>query len=152
MEAHTWPPESGLPPASAFHGVEVVFNLAGEPVAKGRSKEVVDAVAASLGLPAPVGPLGDTPASQAARSLALLLDRRMNDRRRLDVRNGCSEDGWSAALAPWVSEVPGFAPLAAVWLRPRQGPSREAAMACGALGIKQGRHLRLLAGGGSLGG
>lgn len=76
-------------------------------------KEVVDAVEASLGLPAPVGPLGETPASLAARSLAMLLDRRMNDRRRLDVRNGWSEDGWSAALAPWVSEVPGFAPLAA---------------------------------------
>jgi uncharacterized protein (TIGR01777 family) len=36
VEAHTWAPESGPPPASAFQGVEVVFNLAGEPVAEGR--------------------------------------------------------------------------------------------------------------------
>lgn len=36
MEAHAWAPEVGPPPASAFRGVEVVFNLAGEPVADGR--------------------------------------------------------------------------------------------------------------------
>jgi hypothetical protein len=36
VEAHLWAPEAGPPPAAAFHGVEVVFNLAGEPVAEGR--------------------------------------------------------------------------------------------------------------------
>jgi hypothetical protein len=36
VEAHPWAPEAGPPSASAFHGVEVVFNLAGEPVAGGR--------------------------------------------------------------------------------------------------------------------
>lgn len=36
VEAHAWAPESGPPPASAFQGVEVVINLAGEPVAEGR--------------------------------------------------------------------------------------------------------------------
>lgn len=36
VEAHAWAPEAGPPPASVFHGVEVVFNLAGEPVAGGR--------------------------------------------------------------------------------------------------------------------
>jgi uncharacterized protein len=36
VEAHPWAPEAGPPPASAFQGVAVVFNLAGEPVAEGR--------------------------------------------------------------------------------------------------------------------
>jgi uncharacterized protein len=36
VEAHAWAPESGPPPAGAFQGVEVIFNLAGEPVAEGR--------------------------------------------------------------------------------------------------------------------
>ena len=36
LEVHTWAPEAGPPPAGAFHGVEVVFNLTGEPVAEGR--------------------------------------------------------------------------------------------------------------------
>jgi len=34
--AYAWSPEAGLPPADALDGVEVVFNLAGEPVAEGR--------------------------------------------------------------------------------------------------------------------
>ena len=36
VEAHAWAPEAGPPPAAAFQDVEVVFNLAGEPVAEGR--------------------------------------------------------------------------------------------------------------------
>ncbi|GMV39185.1 MAG: NAD-dependent nucleoside-diphosphate sugar epimerase [Myxococcales bacterium] len=36
VEAHPWTPEAGLPPAAALHGVDVIFNLAGEPVADGR--------------------------------------------------------------------------------------------------------------------
>jgi len=36
VEAHAWSPEAGPPPAGAFDGVDVVFNLAGEPVAEGR--------------------------------------------------------------------------------------------------------------------
>ncbi len=36
VEAFAWDPMSGLPPAEAFHGVEVVFHLAGEPIAEGR--------------------------------------------------------------------------------------------------------------------
>jgi uncharacterized protein (TIGR01777 family) len=33
--AHAWSPEAGPPPAAALDGVDVVFNLAGEPVAEG---------------------------------------------------------------------------------------------------------------------
>ncbi len=36
VRAHAWTPEAGPPPASAFDGVDVVFHLAGEPVAGGR--------------------------------------------------------------------------------------------------------------------
>ncbi len=36
VEIHGWDPEAGPPPAEAFRGVEVVFHLAGEPVAAGR--------------------------------------------------------------------------------------------------------------------
>ena len=36
VEVHAWSPESGPPPADALDGVDVVFNLAGEPVAEGR--------------------------------------------------------------------------------------------------------------------
>jgi uncharacterized protein (TIGR01777 family) len=36
VEAHAWDPILGPPPAEAFHGVEAVFHLAGEPVAEGR--------------------------------------------------------------------------------------------------------------------
>ena len=36
VEAHAWSPEAGPPPAHALDGVDVVFNLAGEPVAEGR--------------------------------------------------------------------------------------------------------------------
>jgi uncharacterized protein len=36
---HAWQPERGVPPASAFDGVEVVFNLSGEPIAEGRWSE-----------------------------------------------------------------------------------------------------------------
>jgi uncharacterized protein len=36
VESHAWSPEAGLPPAVALSGVDVVFNLAGEPVAQGR--------------------------------------------------------------------------------------------------------------------
>jgi uncharacterized protein len=36
VEAYTWSPEAGPPPADALRGVDVVFNLAGEPVAEGR--------------------------------------------------------------------------------------------------------------------
>ncbi len=36
VEAHAWSPQSGPPPAAALDGVDVVFNLAGEPVAEGR--------------------------------------------------------------------------------------------------------------------
>ena len=36
IEAHYWEPEVGPPPSEAFRGVEVVFNLAGEPVSEGR--------------------------------------------------------------------------------------------------------------------
>jgi len=36
VEAHAWSPEAGPPPADALGGVDVVFNLAGEPVAEGR--------------------------------------------------------------------------------------------------------------------
>ena len=36
VEVHRWEPEAGPPPAEALEGVEVVFNLAGEPVAEGR--------------------------------------------------------------------------------------------------------------------
>lgn len=35
-KAYAWEPQSGPPPAEAFHGVDVVFNLAGDPVAEGR--------------------------------------------------------------------------------------------------------------------
>ncbi len=35
-DAHAWAPEVGPPPDAAFRGVDVVFNLAGEPVAEGR--------------------------------------------------------------------------------------------------------------------
>lgn len=35
-EAYAWDPLSGPPPADAFHGIEAVFHLAGEPVADGR--------------------------------------------------------------------------------------------------------------------
>lgn len=35
-EAFCWVPEAGLPPATALIGANVVFNLAGEPVADGR--------------------------------------------------------------------------------------------------------------------
>ena len=36
VEAHAWLPEAGPPPADALDGVDVIFNLAGEPVAEGR--------------------------------------------------------------------------------------------------------------------
>jgi uncharacterized protein (TIGR01777 family) len=36
VAAHAWSPEAGPPPTRAFDGVDVVFNLAGEPVAEGR--------------------------------------------------------------------------------------------------------------------
>jgi len=36
VEAHAWNPAGGPAPAEALRGVEVVFNLAGEPVADGR--------------------------------------------------------------------------------------------------------------------
>jgi uncharacterized protein (TIGR01777 family) len=36
VEAHAWKPEAEPPPQSALRDVDVVFNLAGEPVAKGR--------------------------------------------------------------------------------------------------------------------
>lgn len=36
VEVHAWDLMSGPPPAEAFHGVEAVFHLAGEPVAEGR--------------------------------------------------------------------------------------------------------------------
>jgi uncharacterized protein (TIGR01777 family) len=36
VEAHPWSAEAGPPPAAALRGAEVVFNLAGEPVAEGR--------------------------------------------------------------------------------------------------------------------
>src|ERR1700678_4161251 len=36
IEAHAWNPESGPAPADALRGVDVVFNLAGEPVFEGR--------------------------------------------------------------------------------------------------------------------
>jgi uncharacterized protein (TIGR01777 family) len=36
VEAYAWSPEAGPPPADALGGVDVVFNLAGEPVAEGR--------------------------------------------------------------------------------------------------------------------
>ena len=39
VEAHPWNPEGGRAPAEAFRGVEVVFNLAGEPVFEGRWTE-----------------------------------------------------------------------------------------------------------------
>jgi uncharacterized protein (TIGR01777 family) len=39
VEAHAWVPERGLPPAGALREVEVVFNLAGEPIAEGRWSE-----------------------------------------------------------------------------------------------------------------
>jgi uncharacterized protein (TIGR01777 family) len=35
-DVHRWDPMAGPPPAEAFRGVEVVFHLAGEPVAEGR--------------------------------------------------------------------------------------------------------------------
>ena len=35
-QTHAWSPEAGAPPARVFEGVDVVFNLAGEPVAEGR--------------------------------------------------------------------------------------------------------------------
>jgi len=35
-QAHAWSPEAGLPPAVALDGADVVFHLAGEPVAEGR--------------------------------------------------------------------------------------------------------------------
>lgn len=36
VEIHRWDPETGPPPAEAFHGVDAVFHLAGESVAAGR--------------------------------------------------------------------------------------------------------------------
>jgi uncharacterized protein (TIGR01777 family) len=36
VEAHLWEPESGPAPCDALRGLEVVFNLAGEPVLEGR--------------------------------------------------------------------------------------------------------------------
>ena len=36
VEAFAWQPQDGPPPAEAFSGVDVVFHLAGEPVAAGR--------------------------------------------------------------------------------------------------------------------
>ncbi len=36
VEAYEWQPEAGPPPPEAFRDVEIVFNLAGEPVAEGR--------------------------------------------------------------------------------------------------------------------
>ncbi len=36
VQAHAWDLGSGPPSACVFDGVEVVFNLAGEPVAEGR--------------------------------------------------------------------------------------------------------------------
>lgn len=36
VEAYAWEPEAGPPPAEALRGVEVIFHLAGEPVAEGR--------------------------------------------------------------------------------------------------------------------
>ena len=36
VEAFAWEPLAGPPPAEAFEGVDVVFHLAGEPVAEGR--------------------------------------------------------------------------------------------------------------------
>jgi len=36
IEAHAWNPESGPAPADALRGVDVVFNLAGEPIFEGR--------------------------------------------------------------------------------------------------------------------
>ena len=36
VEAHRWDPLAGPPPAAALEGVEVVFNLAGDPVGEGR--------------------------------------------------------------------------------------------------------------------
>jgi len=39
VQAHAWAPEAGPPPVGAFDGVEVVFNLAGEPVGEGRWTE-----------------------------------------------------------------------------------------------------------------
>jgi uncharacterized protein len=36
VEAYLWEPEAGPAPSEALHGVDVVFNLAGEPVSEGR--------------------------------------------------------------------------------------------------------------------
>lgn len=36
VEAHPWEPTAGPAPAAAFDGVNVVFNLMGDPIAKGR--------------------------------------------------------------------------------------------------------------------
>jgi uncharacterized protein len=36
VEVHAWSPEAGPPPDDALQGADVVFNLAGEPVAEGR--------------------------------------------------------------------------------------------------------------------
>ncbi|MBK8010929.1 MAG: TIGR01777 family protein [Deltaproteobacteria bacterium] len=36
VTAHAWTPDAGPPPAEALRGTDVVFNLAGEPVADGR--------------------------------------------------------------------------------------------------------------------
>jgi hypothetical protein len=36
VEAYTWDPSSGTPPAESFRGVEAVFHLAGESVGQGR--------------------------------------------------------------------------------------------------------------------
>ncbi len=36
LQAFAWEPTSGPPPAAAFDGVDVVFNLMGDPIAKGR--------------------------------------------------------------------------------------------------------------------
>ncbi len=38
-ELHAWDPNRGPPPASALRGVEVIFHLAGEPIAEGRWSE-----------------------------------------------------------------------------------------------------------------
>ena len=36
VTAYAWQPQEGPPPAEAFAGIDVVFHLAGEPVAEGR--------------------------------------------------------------------------------------------------------------------
>ena len=67
VEAHTWNPEAGPAPIEAVRGVEVIFNLLGEPVFEGRwteekkrrirdsrvvgTRNLVSAIAASEGRP-----------------------------------------------------------------------------------------------------